>query len=784
MTADRSSSDEGSRRTAPALRDVLDALTDPAAVVGVDGEVLASNQAWALDRPAEHLLGAQVDDVLRGRRDQFEIEIAGGASGEERWTQVRASALPSGGALIVRHDVTARRMLEAALAHIEGREPQTGLLDGAGTSEVLAQRLSAARQRGARVALAQLEVAGLDQVREQLGAPAAVELMVQQVARIRRATRDDDVVCRIAEDRVLLICTGLGDVGLEALAGRLLAVVSEPCLVSGRMVEVSPVVGRVVVGHGASAQDALDAVDDDVRQRGRHLVAPATLARVDDLRPPAGDAGERPRSAVADRPSVRSALEQVGAVPPKPVGLATAGGFVPLIDAWTGRVVGAEVHVSAASVIEDLRGAASLAAGWERTAPAHPPTIVVALPEGWIERASQDLGAVRAAVGRAHIAPSQLVVRVSSAELALDPERARSVLAAIRALGVRVLLDGATDGALPLVQLVRFPIAMVRVDVGSIGSDNDLSVRTALLSVIVGATSPVGIEVIGSGVDVVADRPGLARLGCTFVQPAAAERSTAAELLTEVRDAAEQPASLEAPGGAIVRPRHDDGAIEDLDAVFRAMAHEIRTPLTVAMGYASMMETSVDPPAARAGSSIRRATERINRMLRNFEDVRMIDQQELLLELSTLDLRALVEGVVAEQRDVVGLPITVRAAVPADVPLMVAVDEHRIVQVLTNLISNAAKFSPPGAPIEVRLAADGDWAEVAVVDEGAGIPAAQLPVAFQKYGRADRTRPGSGLGLYLAQGVARAHGGEITYRHRRLRPGSVFALILPLRAVA
>ena len=81
----------------------------------------------------------------------------------------------------------------------------------------------------------------------------------------------------------------------------------------------------------------------------------------------------------------------------------------------------------------------------------------------------------------------------------------------------------------------------------------------------------------------------------------------------------------------------------------------------------------------------------------------------------------------------------------------------------------------------MAIAVDGDdaWIEVSVADEGAGIAIGDLGLVYRKYARVDRSRPGSGLGLYLARGTARAHGGDITYRRRLDRDGSIFGLRLP-----
>ncbi|MCA1275131.1 sensor histidine kinase, partial [Streptomyces sp. 7G] len=96
----------------------------------------------------------------------------------------------------------------------------------------------------------------------------------------------------------------------------------------------------------------------------------------------------------------------------------------------------------------------------------------------------------------------------------------------------------------------------------------------------------------------------------------------------------------------------------------------------------------------------------------------------------------------------------------------------RLARLLTNLLDNAAKFSPPGTPVEVALSAYGSGGtgaggtglELTVRDHGPGIPAEDLPYVFDRFYRAEAARalPGSGLGLAMARQIARAHGAELT----------------------
>lgn len=111
-----------------------------------------------------------------------------------------------------------------------------------------------------------------------------------------------------------------------------------------------------------------------------------------------------------------------------------------------------------------------------------------------------------------------------------------------------------------------------------------------------------------------------------------------------------------------------------------------------------------------------------------------------------------------------------------------SVDIEQVGQILHNLIGNASKFSPAGSPIEVSVATDIEWIDITVADEGDGIAVDELGLVFRKYGRANDSVAGTGIGLFLARHIARHHGGDILYRRRPDRAGSVLILRLPRTA--
>jgi signal transduction histidine kinase len=179
---------------------------------------------------------------------------------------------------------------------------------------------------------------------------------------------------------------------------------------------------------------------------------------------------------------------------------------------------------------------------------------------------------------------------------------------------------------------------------------------------------------------------------------------------------------------------------------------------------------------SKAEAAIGRAASGMSALIDSLVAVGALDSGDLRLDLRPTDLGELAMRVVDDLAATLegrGVEVT------ADGPAPVLVDATRIQQVLTNLITNAAKFSPPGAPVSVRVVPVGIDVELHVIDRGPGVPPDRLADVFRKFSRLDRTKKGTGLGLYLARGIARAHGGELSCR-RAPTGGADFVLTLSL----
>lgn len=234
------------------------------------------------------------------------------------------------------------------------------------------------------------------------------------------------------------------------------------------------------------------------------------------------------------------------------------------------------------------------------------------------------------------------------------------------------------------------------------------------------------------------------------------------QILAAVHRAVEEPvadplAVVEADGPVSVetayRRQHD---------LVPLLTHEIGNQLTVIQGFAEMLRDGLgqlpDEIARQFADAVVRNSHQMRHLLEAVADLRRLDDGELRLDLTTFDLVPLVrqtlddlQGQLTDRRVEVDLP-------PAAV---VTADAVRLRQALTNLLSNAGKFTDPGAMITVGLAVDDDGVELSVADDGPGIPPGREQELFQKFSRLGARAHGTGIGLYLSRAIARAHGGDL-----------------------
>ena len=243
----------------------------------------------------------------------------------------------------------------------------------------------------------------------------------------------------------------------------------------------------------------------------------------------------------------------------------------------------------------------------------------------------------------------------------------------------------------------------------------------------------------------------------------------------------------------IVSVRHISDA-ERLDLMKREfisiVSHELRTPLTSIRGALGLVIGGVAgriPGKADELLTIaERNCERLISLVNDILDLEKIELGRLSFNPVNLDLRSAIESVVALSNDyATGFEVSLKTAISLPHELRMRVDESRLAQVLTNLISNAVKFSPPQGTVEVaaELNAEAESVRISVRDQGPGIPPEMREYIFEKFRQLDSpnalSKGGSGLGLSIAKAITEAFGGTIGVECP-VEGGSVFFLNLPI----
>jgi PAS domain S-box-containing protein len=217
------------------------------------------------------------------------------------------------------------------------------------------------------------------------------------------------------------------------------------------------------------------------------------------------------------------------------------------------------------------------------------------------------------------------------------------------------------------------------------------------------------------------------------------------------------------------------------------LSHELRNPLAPIRTSAYLLGRSVDLCAAdrSAVTVIDRQVRHLARLIDDLLDVTRIERGKILLQRSTFDLVEVVRRVVEDHR--AAFESHEVELVLGDEPLWIDGDVTRVAQVVTNLVSNAAKFTPAGGRIALSLSCDDSGHTVLeVADTGVGIDAETLSRLFEPFAQADRSldrsRGGLGLGLALVKGLVALHGGEVAAHSDGPGAGARFTVRLPLSA--
>ncbi len=207
------------------------------------------------------------------------------------------------------------------------------------------------------------------------------------------------------------------------------------------------------------------------------------------------------------------------------------------------------------------------------------------------------------------------------------------------------------------------------------------------------------------------------------------------------------------------------------------LVHELKTPITsLRLTAESLLGDPLPKDRRRFAERLVREADLMSNIIDNLRQLGDIEAGAMTIDISSFDLAELVEESVAR----LGLDRPVNSSIPA--ALMLTTDRAKLVQVLDNLLDNAAKFSPPGTSIDVEIRVAGDEVTLSVRDRGPGISPEHWGRVFERFYKVDRARPrdagGFGLGLAITKHLVQVLGGRIWTEAAR-DGGQVFSIRLP-----
>jgi signal transduction histidine kinase len=314
---------------------------------------------------------------------------------------------------------------------------------------------------------------------------------------------------------------------------------------------------------------------------------------------------------------------------------------------------------------------------------------------------------------------------------------------------------------------------------------------------------PVSPEVLISKVNVFVD---LYRRSCALKRQAGDLRRAHDELDLRVRERTEELARANQRLKAVITQRRraeseradllrrEQDARREAERVNRmkdeflaTLSHELRTPLNAMLGWAHLLEIGEfdSDSVQRAIKVIKNNALVQKQLIEDILDVSRIINGKLLLKMSSVDIRGIIDGALDTLRPAAEAK---RITVTIDVPdaLETCGDRDRLQQVVWNLLSNAIKFTPRDGQVVVRVDNLGTDLRIVVTDNGRGISAAFLPHIFDRFSQADstvtRAQGGLGLGMAIVRHLVELHGGTVQAESEGENCGATFTVTLPIRA--
>jgi signal transduction histidine kinase len=236
--------------------------------------------------------------------------------------------------------------------------------------------------------------------------------------------------------------------------------------------------------------------------------------------------------------------------------------------------------------------------------------------------------------------------------------------------------------------------------------------------------------------------------------------------------------------GAAISER--ERAIYLREELLGIVSHDLRNPLgaiqlSVALMQKKLPEQDLHGSLGRQLDVIGKSVRQMAALIRDLLDLAAIRAGKLQVKPAAQDAGKLIEEAVELMAPLAAVKAQTVRSERLDSALAISVDRERILQVLSNIIGNALKFSPRGGDVSVRAEPEGAWLRILVTDSGPGIAPEQLPHLFERYWRAPSDKAGLGLGLFISQGIVSTHGGRVWAESHDGR-GTTFVFTVPLAA--
>ncbi len=223
------------------------------------------------------------------------------------------------------------------------------------------------------------------------------------------------------------------------------------------------------------------------------------------------------------------------------------------------------------------------------------------------------------------------------------------------------------------------------------------------------------------------------------------------------------------------------------DEFLATLAHELRNPLAPLRNGVQLLKLApTGETATRARNMMERQLAHMVRLVDDLLDISRVTSGKIQLRTEAVTIRSVIDAAVETSRPAIeGGSHTLSVQVPEQ-PIKLHIDSTRMVQVIGNLLTNAAKYTPDGGRIDLAVEQDGDAVVIRVSDTGVGIPTEMLPKVFDLFTQVgkhlDRAQGGLGIGLALVKRLVEMHGGSVTAESLGQGHGSTFAVRLPLGA--